>query len=125
MHIGDIEECICEKQDKSKIKQHVILKIVPLMIPDRAAALLSKYIEELRQKNEIQNKIDVVQMSITRPWFEDIKCVNYTAATRATIQVCCINHKRPIGKNAKRLSFGSDLQGGAELYSRRPRPAGG
>lgn len=87
IYINDIEECICEEKDTSKIKQHLIYKIVPSMIPLKTFRLLENHVKNVCEEKNIQNKVECVLKSQSRPWYEDFMSPNYVAATRAVIQV--------------------------------------
>lgn len=85
--VNDIEECTCEKQDKTKIKRHFIIKIVPRQIVEKSTQFTMQHINNVCKELKIDNKVDVELVSASRPWIEDIRSPNYEAARRATIQV--------------------------------------
>lgn len=93
--IDDIEECICEKQDKSIIKRNFILKIVPRQIVDRVDKLIKQHFQTVIKKNNIENKVTVKMITSTRPWFETHRAPSYQAARRAIIQVSSYILKTP------------------------------
>lgn len=92
VHVADVEECICDPKDNSKLKQHIIIKIVPLQIPERLDNIMRKLIKKKVREFNIQNKIEHQIACATRPWVQDFRSPNYIAATRATIQVYIFNN---------------------------------
>lgn len=85
--IDDIEECICEKQDKSVIKRNFILKIVPKQIVNRIDKLVKLHFQNMVKKKNIENKVTLKLITSTRPWFETHRAPSYLAARKAIIQV--------------------------------------
>lgn len=85
--IDDIEECVCEKQDKTIIKRNFVLKIVPRQIVDRCDKVTRQHIQNSVKKLNIENKVTVKLITSTRPWFETHRAASYQAARKAIIQV--------------------------------------
>lgn len=85
--VDDIEECICDKKDFSKIKRHFIIKIVPRQVVDHSVAATIKHVNNVVKELKIENKVECKVLSASRPWYEDFRSPNYEAARRATIQV--------------------------------------
>lgn len=85
--VDDIQECICEKKDASKIKRHFIIKIVPRQVVDLSVSLVLEHIEKVVKDLKIESKVDCKVLSTSRPWLEDFMDYHYEAARRAIIQV--------------------------------------
>lgn len=87
LRTGNIEECICAKQDFSKAKGSFVVKIVPTQVVERITNITINYVKDICAKEKLGSKVECCLLSATRPWLEDIRSPNYVAATRATIQV--------------------------------------
>ncbi|XP_017781520.1 PREDICTED: cytosolic non-specific dipeptidase-like [Nicrophorus vespilloides] len=85
--VDDIEQCICEKKDFSKMKRKFVLKIVPRQTYDNCHEQVVDYIKSVAKDLDITNTVEVDLISSSRPWLEDCATVNYEAARRATIQI--------------------------------------
>lgn len=99
IYVDDIQECICEKKDSSKIKRHFIIKIVPKQVVDVSVASVLQHIEKTVKQLKIENKVECRVISTTRPWLEDFMDYHYEAARRAVIQV---HRQRKVERNLLR-----------------------
>lgn len=98
IYVDDVQECICEKKDQSKIKRHFIIKIVPKQVVDISVSMALEHIENTVKKLKIENKVDCKVFSTSRPWLEDFMDYHYEAARRAIIQVDCKQKLLILGK---------------------------
>nr|CAI5869566.1 unnamed protein product [Callosobruchus analis] len=87
IYVGDIEECNCDKNDKSIIKRYFIVKIVPKQTVDSSAAMIKNHIQATVKKLNIENKVSCRLVTSTRPWCENVRAESYQAARRAIIQI--------------------------------------
>ncbi|KAJ8969556.1 hypothetical protein NQ317_016588 [Molorchus minor] len=87
IYVDDMQECICDKKDKSIVKQNFVLKIVPKQIVATTEECVSNHIKKTVKKLGIENKVSCDLTYSVRPWYEDFRCPSYEAATRATIQI--------------------------------------
>lgn len=85
--IDEIEECICEKQDKTIVKRNFIIKLVPKQIVDGCDKLIRQHFQDTIKKLNIENKVTIKLITSTRTWFETYRSPSYQAARRAIIQV--------------------------------------
>lgn len=85
--VDDIEECICEKQDKTVVKRDFIIKLVPRQIVDRCDKITRQHFQHKIKKLNIENKVTIKLITSTRPWFETHRAPTYQAARKAIIQV--------------------------------------
>lgn len=85
--VSDMVECKCENTDKTILRRNFHLKIVPKQVPDNIAALVTKHVYNVCHEMKCQSKVTCELLCASRPWLVDFHNSNYTAATRATIQV--------------------------------------
>lgn len=85
--VGPIMECICEKQEMSKVKCDFSVKIVPRQLVKTTCDHILSYIENLCEEMKLGSTVKVEVLSSSRPWCEDFWVHNFKAASRATIQI--------------------------------------
>ncbi|KAG5883556.1 hypothetical protein JTB14_008523 [Gonioctena quinquepunctata] len=87
IYVGDIEECICEKNDTSIIKRNFIIKIVPRQVCDKIDKQTRQHFQNYVKKLNIENKVTCKMVASTRPWFENCRSPSFAAARKAFIQI--------------------------------------
>ncbi|XP_022900913.1 cytosolic non-specific dipeptidase-like isoform X2 [Onthophagus taurus] len=87
IYIEPTQICTCDKKDFSVVKKDFMIKIVPNQAVEKIIQLTNKHITNTAEKMGIKNKIEMDVPTFTRPWLENSRTPNYTAARRATIQI--------------------------------------
>lgn len=87
IRLGEILECTCDQNDKSKIKRDFSFKIVPRQIVDTTVDCILQHINNFCKENKLESTVSCKVTSSTKPWFENFRSPGYTAASRANIQV--------------------------------------
>lgn len=87
LYFDDIEECICEQQDKTIVKRNLIAKLVPRQVNDRCEKIIRQVFQTNAKKLNIENKVSLKTISSVRTWFETYRAPSYQAARKAIIQV--------------------------------------
>lgn len=85
--VGDVEECKCDKDDKTIIKRKFAIKIVPFITPEICAEIVTTHIYNVCKEINCRSRVECEQVYGARPWVADFRTHAYVAARRATIQV--------------------------------------
>lgn len=85
--VDDIQECICDKKEMSKVKRDFIIKIVPRQIVDKTANHVLTYINSVCEELKLESIVKVEVIASSKPWYANFRSPNYVAASKATIQI--------------------------------------
>ncbi|KAL1494567.1 hypothetical protein ABEB36_010145 [Hypothenemus hampei] len=87
VHVHETMECVCEKEDFSKIKKIITFKIVPRQVVEILEKRVKAHVENVVKQANIENLVTCELIDAKRPWFENFKLPCYNAARRAIIQI--------------------------------------
>jgi Cys-Gly metallodipeptidase DUG1 len=71
----------------AKVTGKFSLRLVPPQTPDNVNPLVIKYLEDQFKTLNSKNKLEISAMHGGKPWLEDFKHWNYTAAAKATEEI--------------------------------------